>query len=439
MSVEVSGKLTFRDMIGDVGGLPIPRQRFANVAWIRLLLGLPATMLPTQIFMRSQLPSAWAPEWASHALDVHLVALLLYIPANLALYWLSRNTSQSKRSTLRTLNHFSILCELVTTQAFLVAQGNLDNYAVTYLVVLVVLYRALFKYRTAVLTLCAGTALFVVCSLIEVAGLIPSAPLFPYAIEHPILASPILWSMVIYSTPLSMLIAFCITNYAVNQTARLHDYMTRSVLQRYLPPALVERAARGELRLDALPERREVTVMFTDIVGFTALSERLGPVAVGSLINTLLGEIADIALAHGATVDKFIGDCVMVVFGAPEPCAPEEQVARSIKLALAIQQKVTELGSEYQLQARTGLNTGDVVVGNFGSISRSDYTVLGPTVNVAARLEAKSLPGRILIGPHSASLLGDSWPLETTGPIRLKGVSDPVEAFFVGEEAPESA
>ncbi|MEE2750367.1 MAG: adenylate/guanylate cyclase domain-containing protein [Myxococcota bacterium] len=433
MSVEVSGKLTFKDMLGDVGGVPIPQQRFFNVAWIRLLIGIPATILPTQIFMRGRLDQAWAPEWANHALDVHLLALLVYIPANLALVWFGQSGRNSKRSTLRALNHLCILCELVTTQAFLVAQGNLDNYGVSYLVVLVVLYRALFEYSTAVLTLCTGTAFFVVFSLIEVAGIIPSAPLLPYAIEHPILNSPILWIMVIYSTPLSMFIAFCITNYAVNQTARLHDYMTRSVLQRYLPPALVEKAARGELRLDALPERREVTVMFTDIVGFTALSERLGPVAVGSLINTLLGEIADIALAHGATVDKFIGDCVMVVFGAPEPCDPEEQVARSIKLALAIQQKVTELGSEYQLQARTGLNTGDVVVGNFGSMSRSDYTVLGPTVNVAARLEAKSLPGRILIGPHSAHLLGDAWPLETTGPIKLKGVSNPIEAYFVGK------
>ena len=431
MSVEVSGKLTFRDLIGDVGGVPIPRQRFANLAWIRLLLAFPTTMLPTQIFMRSRLPSAWAPEWAGHALDVHLVALLFYIPVNLALFWLSRSTPETKRSTLRTLNHLSILCELITAQAFLVAQGNLDNYGVTYMVVLVVLYRALFEYKTALMTLCTGILLFVVFGLIEVAGIIPSAPLFPYAIDHPIVNSPVLWRMVIYSTPLSMLLAFCTTNYAVNQTARMHDYMTRSVLQRYLPPALVERAARGELRLDTLPERREVTVMFTDIVGFTALSERLGPVAVGSLINTLLGEIADIAMAHGATVDKFIGDCVMVVFGAPEPCDPKEQVRKSIKLAIAIQQKVTELGAEHQLQARTGLNTGDVVVGNFGSISRSDYTVLGPTVNVAARLEAKSLPGRILIGPNSARLLGDSWPLETTGPIRLKGVAEPVEAFFV--------
>ena len=118
MSVEVSGKLTFRDLVGDVGGVPIPRQRFANLAWIRLLLAFPTTMLPTQIFMRGRLPSAWAPEWAGHALDVHLLALLFYIPVNLALFWLSRSTPETKRSTLRTLNHLSILCELITAQAF---------------------------------------------------------------------------------------------------------------------------------------------------------------------------------------------------------------------------------------------------------------------------------------------------------------------------------
>ena len=178
-------------------------------------------------------------------------------------------------------------------------------------------------------------------------------------------------------------------------------------------------------------KRKLAAIVFTDIVGFTKLSERLGPEALGDLLNRLLGEIADVAMEHGATVDKFIGDCVMVVFGAPEVCSPEDQARRCVALAQTIHERVNEVGAEYQLQARTGLNTGDVVVGNFGSASRSDYTVLGPAVNVAARLESASQPNRILIGPESARLLGGSVQLEAAGLLKLKGISESVEAWFV--------
>jgi class 3 adenylate cyclase len=203
------------------------------------------------------------------------------------------------------------------------------------------------------------------------------------------------------------------------------------VLHRYLPPSMVSRAAAGELRLDTPPERRVLTVMFTDVVGFTPLTERLGPEVIGRLLNRYLGEIADLAHEHGATIDKFIGDCVMIVFGAPEELAPEEQARRCVVLAAAIHQRITELEMEHPLEARTGINTGEAVVGNFGSRARSDYTVLGPAVNVAARLESASQPGRILMGEATARLLGDEVALEAAGELQLKGVREPVTAFFL--------
>jgi adenylate cyclase len=205
------------------------------------------------------------------------------------------------------------------------------------------------------------------------------------------------------------------------------------VLHRYLPPSLVEKAARGSLDLDAPPERRVITVMFTDVVGFTPLTERLGPQVIGELLDGYLGTIADIAHAHGATVDKFIGDCVMIVFGAPERMEPEEQANRCVKLAREIHRAVRQLDGDHPLQARTGINTGEAVVGNFGSHARSDYTSLGPAVNVAARLESASSPDRILLGPETASLLGDGLPLESAGSLELKGVAGTVEAWLVVE------
>jgi adenylate cyclase len=232
------------------------------------------------------------------------------------------------------------------------------------------------------------------------------------------------------------LLTFLAANYGVNQALKLHRYITESVLRRYLPPALVERAARGELRLDAEPERRVVTVMFTDLVGFTALSERLGPDAVGKLLNRFLTEMSKLAHAHGATVDKFVGDAVMVVFGTPDALDPAEQARRCVALAQQMQASLATMTGDVTLATRTGINTGEAVVGNFGSAARSDYTVIGPAVNVAARLEAASKPGRILIGAETARLLAGSVPLEQTGPLTLKGVSAPVTAHYVAQDVP---
>jgi len=241
------------------------------------------------------------------------------------------------------------------------------------------------------------------------------------------------------SVPLTCMFTFCVVNYAANQNVRLHRYITRSVLRRYLPPSLVHRASAGELSLDAPAQRSELTIMFTDIVGFTALSEKLGPEALGQLIDKLLGEVADLAMQHGATVDKFIGDCVMIFFGAPESMPVKQQCEKAVNLAFAIHERIITLGAAHSLHARTGINTGMVVVGSFGSLARSDYTVLGPAVNVAARLETASETDSILLGPDTAEAVRDRFELQPTGPLSLKGVSNPVEAFYVVGPLSESA
>jgi adenylate cyclase len=170
--------------------------------------------------------------------------------------------------------------------------------------------------------------------------------------------------------------------------------------------------------------------MFMDLVGFTSLSEKLGAEAVARLLNSYLSMVADVAHEHGATVDKFVGDSVMIVFGAPDALEPREQAHRCVALAQKLQTLLPTLGDGIALRARTGINTGEVVVGNFGSSTRSDYTVIGPAVNIAARLETASDPGRILVGETTAKLLDDV-ALEPAGELQLKGVADPVRAFFV--------
>ena len=431
MSQEASGLNKWLDFVWRPGEVPITRARYQNAGILRLFVALPLTMVPTNYLIRSAGRAGWNLDGAQNILQAHFIATMIYCFSALALIIVASRDTPLRRKMWHGLNVVAICCEIVTVEAFLLGHGSLICYSVAFYPVIVALYRSLFDYFTAVLALVLCIGAFVLGGVAEVHEWVPLTPLMAGPSTHPLWNDQSQWANVLFSVPLTCVLTFWVVNYAVNQNARLHSYITRSVLQRYLPPALVDKAASGALSLDNPAQRSTLTVMFTDIVGFTALSEKLGPEALGDLLGQLLGEVADLSMKHGATVDKFIGDCVMVVFGAPEPMPPQEQATRCVNLALAIHERIKSVGGSHDLHARTGINTGEVVVGNFGSMARSDYTVLGPTVNVAARLESHSEPDCILIGPKTAEAVRDHFELEAAGPLNLKSVSHPVESFFV--------
>lgn len=304
--------------------------------------------------------------------------------------------------------------------------GTLASASAAIFIALMAAYRVFLDYVSSLAVAVGAGALMLGLAWAELSGVIPAMPLAPGA-QHPSYTEPAVTAVMLQGVVGILGLLFATVNYGVNQSVKLHRYITDSVLRRYLPESMVRRAAAGELELDGPPERREITVLFTDLVGFTALSEQLGAEAVAAVLNRTLRRITDLAHAHGATVDKFVGDGVMLVFGAPEPLEPEEQARRALALARAIHEGIASLDVEPPLQARTGINTGEAVVGNFGSRWRSDYTVIGPTVNRAARLEGASQPDRILLGERTATLLGlDHPPVE----LQLKGVAGPVRAWF---------
>jgi class 3 adenylate cyclase len=171
--------------------------------------------------------------------------------------------------------------------------------------------------------------------------------------------------------------------------------------------------------------------MFIDLVGFTTLSEHLGADRVAQLLNRFLTRVTELAYEHGATIDKFVGDAVMIVYGAPDSMSAEEQARACVRLGMEVTSTMAAF-DDPPLSLRVGINTGEAVVGHFGSPIRSDFTVIGPAVNIAARLEGASTPGRVLVGESTANLLGDGWVLEPAGEISLRGVAQPVRAFFVG-------
>jgi class 3 adenylate cyclase len=218
---------------------------------------------------------------------------------------------------------------------------------------------------------------------------------------------------------------------------------------RRLHAAVVERSAEAESLKSFVPSQvadllergvveqveLEVTVLFSDIRGFSTLSERLGARQVADLIGKHLGAMAEVVTIHGGTIDKFQGDAVMAIFGAPEPI--DDHAARAVACALAMQQRQHELneqgwgidGIDY-LHVGIGLNTGVVVAGTVGGGGRLEYTVIGDAVNIAQRLQAEAEGGQIVAAASTVAACADI-PAEPIGLRTVKGREEQVEVFLI--------
>ncbi|GAB4306600.1 MAG: hypothetical protein Fur0025_48590 [Oscillatoriaceae cyanobacterium] len=224
------------------------------------------------------------------------------------------------------------------------------------------------------------------------------------------------------------------------QVAQLNTYLTQSVLKRFLPPSMVQKAAAGELELDLQPEPRLITILFSDIVGFTPLANTLRSRRVAEVLNEYLAEMTTAVFDNGGVVDKFVGDAIIALFGAPEDCSPNEQVSRAVAAARQMLRRLEDLNIKWQEQGlpavrfRCGIHQGTAVVGLFGGEERADYTAIGPSVNIAARLQESAEPGSILVSAAVADYLSDD-EITKFGPLQLKGIDETVLAFFVTPEA----
>jgi class 3 adenylate cyclase len=223
---------------------------------------------------------------------------------------------------------------------------------------------------------------------------------------------------------------------------QLNKYLTESVLKRFLPAAIVTKVAAGELLLDLSPEPRLVTILFTDLVGFTPLASKLGARRVAQLLNEYLEVITKTVFEQGGTVDKFIGDAVVALFGAPEEVSPQEQVRRAVNAARGMHRTLEHLNQQWQakgilggnapppLQFRCGINQGSAVVGMFGNGQRSDYTAIGLAVNLAQRLQEVADPNTILVSATVASYLESGEILQDKS-FKLKGIEEKVTASLI--------
>ncbi len=216
--------------------------------------------------------------------------------------------------------------------------------------------------------------------------------------------------------------------------AELNRNIKEHLLKRFFPPALIEDIVEGHVSIEQSPETKAVTVLFADLCGFTKTSAELGASKIAVIINEYFTEMTDIIFAHEGTIDKFIGDAVMVIFGAPQSMEPMEQVRRASACALAMQERLDQLSVTWRnknlpsFHMRIGIHHGPAVAGMFGSQKRSDYTVIGPTVNTAARVEAAAEEGEILVTQIVMEFLEEG-SYERAGTFHLKGIREALELF----------
>lgn len=220
-------------------------------------------------------------------------------------------------------------------------------------------------------------------------------------------------------------------------------------ISKYLSPQVFRSIFLGEKGVEISTERKKLTVFFSDIKDFTATTERLQPEELTGLLNEYFSEMAAIAEKHGATIDKFIGDAIVGFFGDPVSRGVAADARACVAMAIDMQRRLGELnrewlarGYEHPLRARIGINTGYCNVGNFGSASRMDYTVIGAEANLAARLEGVAPPGGVVVSYETWAYVRDLVKVRRLEPTRFKGISREVVPYeviiseVVGGEAP---
>ncbi len=305
----------------------------------------------------------------------------------------------------------------------------------------------LFEIRVAVMGIVAGFVIVHGTAIMERLGWIPYAPYFNAwaEIEGPLsnewVISNMLW---LTGTLVASFFLFAfILNRARAQAEQLavtSEQLARAneLISRYVAAQVTERILAGDYESVNRHARRKLTIFFSDIKDFTATTERMEAEDLSQVLNEYLSEMTRIAEKHGGTIDKFVGDAIMIFFGAPDATSDQDHAVRAVRMAIEMQARMETLREEwrnrgYQLpfHVRMGINTGQASIGNFGSEGRMDYTAIGRQVNLTARLEVNCVPDRALISHATWSFVKDEIPCTAKGEIEAKGVRDPVKVYEV--------
>ncbi len=262
------------------------------------------------------------------------------------------------------------------------------------------------------------------------------------------LESPLVLSIVsILATGLYI----CVTAFYAHQQARalmlaktqIQNQREQSIalshkLSKYLSPQVWQSIFTGERDVRLETQRKKLVIFFSDIKGFTELSEEMEPEALTELLNHYFNEMSEVAHRYGGTIDKFVGDSIMIFFGDPTSRGQREDASACVSMAIdmrkhmkIMRQQWRSQGIKTPLEIRMGISTGYTTVGNFGAENRMDYTIIGKEVNLASRLESLAKPGEILISYETFSLIKDRIMCRDKGEITVKGFGRPVPIYEV--------
>lgn len=245
------------------------------------------------------------------------------------------------------------------------------------------------------------------------------------------------WLDLVHVAGAMVLAALAVIAYLVLTEAAQRRFVTE-IFGRHVSPAVVADILKCEDPKAAFAlagKRAKVTIFYSDIRGFTATSEKMTAEAIYDQLNEYFEAMCEVIFKYGGYVDKFIGDCIMVVFSAPEPTPDDAR--KAVEAALEQQRIIGELGKRWESEGKTpftvgmGINTGAVVMGNLGSSSRMNYTVIGDDVNVAARLYNVAVGGQIIVSESTYNEVKDFFELRELEPVSVKGKSAPLRNFEV--------
>lgn len=209
-----------------------------------------------------------------------------------------------------------------------------------------------------------------------------------------------------------------------------------SKLSKYLAPQVYQSIFSGRQEVSLKTQRKKLTVFFSDLKDFTQITDDLEAEELTDLLNEYFTEMSKIALTHGATIDKFVGDAMLMFFGDPETRGPADDAASCVAMAIAMQRRMRQLQVAWQrrgilkpLRMRIGINTGYCNVGNFGSEDRMDYTIIGGEVNLAARLEAHADVDGILLAPETYALVREKFTAHEWPTLEVKGIRREIRPY----------
>ncbi len=209
-------------------------------------------------------------------------------------------------------------------------------------------------------------------------------------------------------------------------------------LSKYLSPQVYKSLFEGTSDAGIFTRRKKLTIFFSDVVGFTSRTDSMEPEDLSYQLNSYLNAMSELVIKHGGTLDKFIGDAVLVFFGDPETRGLKHDALACVNMALEMRQTIAELSHDWKkrgigsdFQVRMGIASGYCTVGNFGSETRMEYTIIGNQVNLASRLETAAEPGQILISDETQTLVESYFECVEVPPVAAKGFSKPIRAYQV--------